>query len=212
MQIILGSGSPRRRQLIERLGLDAVIMRTADVDEESVSAPTPAGDALTTARLKISAIVAELVGEGEKDFVVIGVDTNVALGQQLLQKPQDEAEAMQMLQALRGTVHQVHTGIVVRRFDGAEVAAVSTSNVFMRNYSDQEIIDYIATGDPMDKAGAYAIQHPIFAPVERWEGCYAGIMGLCLSTTAQLLQASGIVVGEHTVKQHHLCYQAIRSQ
>ena len=199
MQIILGSGSPRRRQLIERLGLENVILRRADVDEESVSGETPAEDALATARLKVDAIVAELLAEGETDFVVIGVDTNVALGQRLLQKPQDEAEALAMLQALRGTVHQVHTGIVVRRFDGIAAAAGSTSDVFMREYTDQEIVDYIATGDPMDKAGAYAIQHPTFAPVARWEGGYAGIMGLCLATTARLLGDVGIegmAVGE----------------
>lgn len=195
MRIILGSQSPRRRQLIQLLGLD-VDVRSAEVDEESVSGATPAEDALVTAQLKVAAIVAELQAEGASDFVVVGSDTNVALGDTILQKPLDEAEASVMLQSLRGVAHQVHTAIVARRHDGVEASTVSTSDVYMRDYSDGEIAAYIATGDPMDKAGAYAIQHPTFAPVARWEGCFAGIMGLSICTTVRLLRELGVVVDE----------------
>lgn len=200
MQIILGSGSPRRRQLVALLGLD-VAVRVADVDEESVSGATPAADALVTAQLKVQAIVDELLAEGVTDFVVIGSDTNVALGERILQKPLTEAEADAMLRSLRGVAHQVHTAIVVRRFDGVEANEVSTSDVFMRDYDDAEIAAYIATGDPMDKAGAYAIQHATFVPVARWEGCFAGIMGLSLCTTARLLRSVGVAVSEKVPDQ-----------
>ena len=195
MKIILGSQSPRRRQLITLLAQN-VETRAADVDEESVSGATPAEDALVTARLKVTAIVAELQAEGATDFVVVGSDTNVALVERILQKPLSKAEANEMLHALRAVAHQVHTAIVVQRFDGVEVSEVSTSDVYMRDYSEAEIAAYIATGDPMDKAGGYAIQHPTFVPVSHWEGCFAGIMGLSLCTTARLLRQVGVELDE----------------
>ena len=195
MKIILGSGSPRRRELIGLLGL-TVVARAADVDEESVVGVTPALDALETARLKVQTIVEELVAEGETDFVVIGSDTNVALGERLLQKPADSAEATQMLRDLRGRVHQVHTAIVVKRWDGVMAEDVSINNALMRNYSDEEIADYVASGDPLDKAGGYAIHHPVFAPIERLDGCFAGVMGLSLCMTARLLRTVGVAVND----------------
>lgn len=193
MQIILGSGSPRRQELIGLLGLDATV-RVADVDEESVVGATPALDALETARLKVRAIVDELIAEGRCDFVVVGSDTNVALGERILQKPCDGEEAVAMLRDLRGRAHQVHTAIVVMRGDGAVAEEVSSSDVFMRDYGEDAIAAYVTSGDPLDKAGAYAIQHPVFAPVERWEGCFAGIMGLSLCMTARLLRQLDVKV------------------
>ncbi len=193
MQVILGSQSPRRRALIALLGLDVQLL-SADVDEEAVQGATPAEDALLTARLKVDAIVATLKAQATRDFVVIGCDTNVSLGQTLLQKPADAAEAWAMLDALRGQPHQVHTAHVVAHADGRVVEEVVTSDVFMRDYSAAEMAAYIETGDPMDKAGAYAIQATTFAPVEHWEGCYAGIVGLSLCATARLLRQVGVEI------------------
>ncbi len=193
MKIILGSASPRRRALIGLLGLD-VQLRQADVDEESVEGPTPALDALLTAQLKVDALVQALSAEEAGEFVVIGCDTNVAMGTTILQKPADEAEAWAMLRTLRGQPHQVQTAHVVARSDGRVAEHVVTSDVYMRAYSDAEIAAYVATGDPLDKAGGYAIQSKHFAPVEQWEGCYAGIIGLSLCVTARLLREVGVAV------------------
>jgi MAF protein len=125
--------------------------------------------------------------------MVLAADTVVALDGALLGKPADAEEAMAMLRALRGRVHQVHTAVSLAR--GDQVATkLSTSNVWMREYGDDEIATYVATGDPLDKAGAYAIQHPDFAPVAHWAGCYAGIVGLPLGAVAELLRQAGIAI------------------
>ena len=197
MKIILASKSPRRRQLVQLLGLD-VITSVADVDELSVSDPDPAEDAIVTALLKARAVAAETT----EDAIVIGSDTNVAYGDRVLGKPVDEAEAAEMLTLLRNKVHQVHTGIaLVRVLDGRELTNVSSSDVTMRDYSDAEIAAYIVTRDPMDKAGAYAIQHPEFAPVARWDGCFAGIMGLSVCGLASLLREMGVGISAEIPNQ-----------
>lgn len=187
MQIILASASPRRRQLIGLLGLDIQI-RPADVDELTVSHPDPAQDAIATALLKVRAVAAEVAGPA----LILGVDTNVALDGDILNKPIDAAEARAMLRRLRGRVHQVNTGYALLRLpDGALHYAANVTDVTMRPYSDGEIDAYIATGDPFDKAGAYAIQHPNFRPVAAYAGCYAGIMGLPLCEIAAGLRLLG---------------------
>ena len=192
-RLILASGSPRRRQLLALTGLDFDII-TADVDEESVAGTSPADDALVTAELKAVAVAHSL----SEPAIVIGSDTNVALGERILQKPRDSAEARQMLTALRNRAHQVHTGIVViRTADLHTVKTVTSSDVFMRDYTDTEIADYIATGDPLDKAGAYAIQHPVFKPVAHWHDCFAAIMGLSICETLRLLTEVGVQVPAH---------------
>ena len=98
-----------------------------------------------------------------------------------------------MLRLLRGRTHQVYTAVCVAH-DGSLVARLSVSDVTMRRYSDTEIAAYVAMGDPLDKAGAYAIQHPIFAPVAAWSGCYAGIMGLPLRLVGEMLEEMGLIV------------------
>jgi septum formation protein len=164
----------------------------ADVDEERVTDPDPALNVVRTAALKARAVVERVTG----DAVVIGADTTVALDGQMLNKPAGPAEARQMLRALRGRVHQVHTGVVlIHAGTGRTVTDVATVDVPMRAYSNQEIETYIATGDPLDKAGGYAIQHPEFAPAPRLAGCFAGVMGLSLCHLARSLRAMGVEVG-----------------
>lgn len=204
--LILASGSPRRRELIQLLGLDVSVM-VADVDESSVTVPDPAENVVGTALLKAEA-VREIVRGLGKSAIVIGSDTTVADGLEMLNKPRDVAEAGRMLRRLRGRSHFVHTGIALCHTDGRTVTDVASVAVPMRDYSDEEIESYIATGDPMDKAGAYAIQSRSFAPVARMTDCFAGVMGLPLCHLTRALRAFGVVVGEDisAVCQHHLTY------
>lgn len=196
MQLILASGSPRRRELIQLLGIDVEIL-VSDVDESVVVVADPAQNAVETARLKAEA-VSQLVSQK----VIIGADTNVAIDGDILGKPRDERDAVAMLERLRGRVHFVHTGmVVIDQTSGLTKEAVSTSAVRMRPYSDAEIADYVASGDPMDKAGAYGIQNAEFGLVEGLEGCFAGVMGLSLCGLGELLGGFEKVVGH--CRSHH---------
>jgi septum formation protein len=115
--------------------------------------------------------------------------------QQILGKPDDADTAVHTLRQLRRQRHHVHTGMVlVDLATGRTLEEVTTVPVTMRNYSDAEIDAYVATGDPLDKAGAYAIQHPVFQPVARLEGCYLGVMGLSICHLVQLLRQLDVTV------------------
>jgi len=141
-KIILASQSPRRKQLIQSLGVP-VIIQTADFDESTVSDPDPAQDAIVTSLGKAEA-VAQLQ---ENPAIIIGSDTNVALGDLLLGKPVDSAEAIRTLKLLRNKPHQVHTGIaLINQYTGETFTDVATIQVTMRNYSDAEIEAYVASG------------------------------------------------------------------
>lgn len=184
-ELILASRSPRRQQLLTALGL-AFDIDAADVDETPLPDEAPAALACRLCRAKAAAVAHHHPGA-----VVLAADTMVALDAELLGKPADPDEAVAMLRALRGRTHQVYTAVSVAR-DGAIDARLSVCDVTMRPYSDAEIAAYVATGDPLDKAGAYAIQHPLFSPVAAWEGCYTAIMGLPLALTREMLAAAGV--------------------
>ncbi|RMG94692.1 MAG: septum formation protein Maf [Chloroflexi bacterium] len=190
--ILLASQSPRRRELVQLLGLP-VLVWPANVDEDAVFHVDPAHMVIDIARLKAEAIVHQR-GDLPGNSVVVAADTIVVLNGRLLGKPANESEAWHMLQALRGCTHQVHTGMVIIDAEtGQTVSGVNTSLVTMRPYTDEEIAAYIATGDPMDKAGAYAIQHPTFRPVAALEGCFTGVMGLSVCQLVVLLNELGVV-------------------
>lgn len=209
--IVLGSGSPRRRMLLEQYGLAfQVILPTEPVDETPQPNERPADLVKRLSRLKATAVAAT-IGPSPPRFssptdvppsvIIITADTTVALGQQILNKPHHEAEARWMLKALREQPHQVYTGMTVGHWSMADLAAplklitrLHESTVRMRPYSDAEIEAYIASGDPFDKAGAYAIQSKSFNPVAQFEGCYTSIMGLPLGQLAATLSEFGIVV------------------
>jgi len=161
----------------------------ADIDESPL-----AGEQAEMLAARLALGKANVVADGlpahQCPALVIGADTVVALDGALLGKPADSDEAIRMLVALRGRVHQVHSGLAVVRVNGAqreERVVVNTSHVTMRNYSDAEIVAYIATGDPQDKAGAYAVQHRGFDPVARLDGCPSGVMGLPVADLLALL-------------------------
>ncbi len=134
---------------------------------------------------------ARAVASRHPHAVVLAADTIVVYQGRILGKPRGAADARAMLQSLRNARHQVITAVAVARAQ-ALISELDVTEVQMRPYTDAEIDAYIASGDPFDKAGAYAIQHPGFAPVARLHGCYAGVMGLPLAVTARLLTTAGL--------------------
>ena len=172
--LILASNSPRRSELLRLLGLPFEVF-PADIAEVQAPGEPPVDYVLRLARHKAAASA-----EGQPGLV-IAADTTLVDGDQLLEKPADPADARRMLQQLRGRVHQVFTGIaILDTLAGRSYEVACCTYVPMRNYSDAEIDAYIATGDPLDKAGAYGIQHAGFHPVEGLGGCFASVMGLPL--------------------------------
>lgn len=210
-RLILASGSPRRQQFLRELGL-VFVVRVADIDETPYIAEAPIALAQRLAETKARAVAARL-DTGEEPCVIIAADTVVALGDQLLGKPGDEAEATQMLTLLCNTEHAVHTSVSVLCWpSGAQQTCVNSTRVQMRNYTAAEIAAYVATGDPLDKAGAYAIQHPKFAPVCALQGCMSGVIGLPLGDLRVLLSATGIEMTEAVApvcrrQTHFVCCQ-----
>lgn len=185
-KIILASNSPRRKDLFSLFGWPFIVL-PADIDEARNPGETPSDYVSRLACEKAQKVASENVG------LIIAADTIVADGDQLLGKPVDEVQARKMLEQLRGRVHQVYTGIALVDTETQEsYSDVCRTDVLMRHYSDEEIKDYIATGDPMDKAGAYAIQHQGFKPVEDLSDCYASVMGLPICNLAVGLRKFGI--------------------
>lgn len=204
--VILASNSPRRRELLRLTGLGYRVA-PADVDETPFP-DEPADEYVLRMAKEKACAAAEVVAASQSKGGewIIAADTTVADGDEILGKPQDAAEAFAMLAQLRNREHQVHTAVAVYRRDtdrleqahctelacpGQLEAALATTNVPMRNYSDDEIDAYIATGDPFDKAGSYAIQHPDFRPVDALTGCYANVVGLPLCHLERVLRALG---------------------
>ncbi|HJC40630.1 MAG TPA: septum formation inhibitor Maf [Candidatus Intestinimonas pullistercoris] len=186
MGLILASGSPRRRQLLEQIGLTFVV-RSSDVDESVSPGLTPAQVVESLSARKGEAVAAE-AAPGD---LVLSADTVVALDGAILGKPRDRAEAEAMLTALSGRTHQVYTGVTLlqdgRRLTGHEVTAVT-----FRPLSPGEIAAYVSTGEPMDKAGAYGIQGLGALLVERLEGDYFNVMGLPLCRLGEMLAQFGV--------------------
>jgi len=187
MTLILASQSPRRQALLAALGLTFAV-DAADVDETPLPGEAPDALVCRLCRAKAQAVAAR-----QPQAIVLAADTLVVLDGRLLGKPADPAEATLMLSALRGRTHQVYTAVCVAR-DGELRARLAISDVTMRPYTDAEIAAYVASGDPLDKAGAYAIQHSLFSPVAGWTGCYTSIMGLPLWLVTEMLAQVGITV------------------
>ena len=185
-RLYLASASPRRSQLLQQIEVPHVV-RPVVIDESPRDGEAPAAYVLRLAEQKAQALWSQLA-PGER-LPVLAADTTVAIEGAILGKPADVVEAEQMLKRLRGHTHQVYTGIAALRVrDGKLVTDLCVTDVPMRNYSDDEIEAYIQTGDPLDKAGAYAIQHPRFQPVEKLSGCFASVMGLPLCHLVRTLR------------------------
>ena len=187
--LLLASSSPRRRQLMHLLGLDFSVCISPSDEEAMQKKYQGPLEELAQWLAKHKAAAALTLPEA-KGCTVIGVDTTVLLDEQLLGKPRDKAHARELLLKLRGRRHYVVTGIAVSGYIAgkrAMLAASCITPVLMRGYSIAEIKAYIATGDPLDKAGAYGIQHPSFQPTERIDGCYFNVVGLPICTLVDLL-------------------------
>jgi septum formation protein len=184
--LILASASPRRRELLSQLGLPFRII-PADIDESVWPGEAPWAYVRRVAYAK-----AQHVARQHPAALVLGADSVVVLGQQILGKPRDEAQARDMLTQLSGRMHRVQTVLALVHAARHLVCLEGVSTVVrFRELSATEITGYIATGEPMDKAGAYAIQGIGRAFVASWDGCYTSAVGLPLQRTAALLRALG---------------------
>ena len=190
MKLILASGSPRRRELMERMGLTFSV-QAADVDETLVPGLTAREQVVRLSRIKAQA-VAETAGEGA---VIVAADTVVVLDGIILGKPKDRQDAKKMLRAFSGRSHHVLTGMTVLDPGGMECHCEETE-VYFRSLSQGEIDAYIATGEPMDKAGAYGIQGYAALFVEKLAGDYYNVMGLPVCALGQMLRRAGVPVLE----------------
>jgi len=236
--LLLASASPRRRELIKLLGLpvettsadiDEVPLPDEKADEMarrlSREKALTAAESLRAQSAKQSPSllpgiasshsatslpsVADAPRNDTQHFILLASDTVVSLDGEPLGKPRDAAEARSMLRRLRGRVHQVYTAItLIDLSSDRSITELACSDVPMRDYTDDEIEAYIATGDPFDKAGAYAIQHDGFSPVENFAQCYANVMGLPLCHVVRALRRLGVAVPNDvpTLCQAHIHY------
>ncbi|MBE1283522.1 MAG: septum formation protein Maf [Rhodobacteraceae bacterium] len=185
MAFILGSGSPRRLELLAQLGISPDDIRPPDIDETPHKGEQPRPYCTRIAREKAEAV------QAGPDDVVLCADTTVALGRRILGKPESVAEAAEFLLALSGRRHRVITAVAVRRGDRIWEKDV-VSQVRMKRLSDLELNGYLATGDWEGKAGGYAIQGPAGALIPWISGSFTGIVGLPLAETANLLHVAGL--------------------
>lgn len=188
MHLILASGSPRRAELLTSAGFRFDVV-PADVDETPNAAENPQEYALRVARDK-----ADAVGLTRRDpaSVVLGADTVVVIGTEILGKPKDSDDARRMLQLLSGTAHDVLTAVVIRH-QSVERTAVVATRVWFQQLDDSEISWYVASGEPEGKAGAYAIQGLAARFIERIDGSWSNVVGLPVATVYRLLEGLHIV-------------------
>jgi len=187
--LVLASASPRRRELLAQAGFEFEV-HPANINEDLRPGEDPIAYVVRLAREKAEAVFNELAANhaGGQSLLVLGADTTVTLDDHILAKPEDAADAARMLRLLSGRTHRVITGVALATAHGTEVAAEVTAVRFF-SVSEEEIAAYIASGEPMDKAGAYAIQGRAARWIPRIEGCYFNVVGLPLALVAQLLQA-----------------------
>lgn len=185
MQVILASQSPRRRDLLNLIGITHTV-RPADIDETPLPGESPVACVERLARAKARRIASEA-----PQALVIAADTIVVIDDRILNKPVDTADAQRMLHALEGRRHDVYTAVCAM-CDGREAAGVEDTGVWFRPMSAAEIDAYIATGEPMDKAGAYGIQGYGATIVERVDGDFFTVVGLPLVRLTRLLREIGV--------------------
>ena len=199
-RIYLASRSPRRRELLKQIGVsfESLLVREdlrrgVDVDETPLTDESAGIYALRIARAKAEIALQQIAQRGLPQKPVLAADTTIVFDERIIGKPDDEQHAMRLLRALSGREHQVLTAVALALKDQIETQ-ISVSSVRFRELSEAEIRHYVASGEALDKAGAYAIQGRAAAFVTRIEGSYSGIMGLPLAETAELLQRFNIPV------------------
>lgn len=197
-EIILASASPRRKELLEQIGLSFRVMVSSAAEQTLSKEPSRMVQDISYA--KAHSVFEGLPAEKKECSVVIGADTMVAFGGRMLGKPMDEKEAYEMLLALQGNTHQVYTGVALiwqETGDGGndntrQITFAEETAVTLYPMSHEEITGYIATGEPMDKAGAYGIQGKCAAWVEKISGDYSNVVGLPVGRLYQELKKIGI--------------------
>jgi septum formation protein len=187
-KIILASQSPRRVALLKQMQIDCVVI-PADIDETVLAGESPAEYVLRLAEQKALTTLKKLNGQ-YAELPVLAADTTVVMGNEILGKPENDADAFNMLKKLSGRTHQVHTAIALA-FNGKLETALNTTQVEMMLLTDAMISEYIATSEPKGKAGSYAIQGLAGNWVVKIEGSHTGVMGLPVYETAQLLERIG---------------------
>jgi septum formation protein len=189
-RLILASASPRRRELLAQAGYTFEV-QPAHVNEDLRPDEDPIAYVVRLAREKAQSVFAEIssTGPASPPAVVLGADTTVTLDSHILAKPEDAADAARMLGLLSGRTHRVITGVALASAKGIEVAAEVTGVQFL-TLSDDEIAAYVATGEPMDKAGAYGIQGFAAKWIPRIEGCYFNVVGLPLALVNTMLESA----------------------
>ena len=191
-EFILASKSPRRKTLLRNL-IDPFIVVNSDVDEREIPGENPDEFVMRLAKEKALKGGAGVLTNSLENAFVLGADTIVVDGTEILGKPQDQMDAARILKQLRGKTHKVLSGIALYNLSTGEIQTrLVCTEVVMREYTDDEIQDYIASGDPMDKAGAYGIQNSDFNPAPDFFGCFANVMGLPLCHLAVLMKEMGI--------------------
>jgi len=196
--IYLASQSPRRAQLLEQLGLSFKRLLPDPAEDAEALEIVHGGEAPATyvqrvTRLKLQAAVARLKRQGLPPAPVLCSDTTVALGRAILGKPENDADAIRILTMLSGATHRVLTAVAVQH-GKKTVEALSMSSVTFAHMTRPQIKAYVASGEPMGKAGAYAVQGRVAVHITRISGSYSGIMGLPLHETSLLLRAVGVKI------------------
>lgn len=185
-RIVLASASPRRAELLRQVGLEFEVM-VSEVEETFTPGLEPAAQVELLALSKANAVAAAL-----DRGIVIGADTVVVQGGKVLGKPADAQEAIAMLQLLQGKGHEVYTGVaLVDAKSSAKLVEHEMTRVFFNAMSEDTIRRYVATGEPLDKAGAYAVQGKAALFINRLEGCYSNVVGLPLARLATMLKKLG---------------------
>ena len=182
-RLILASASPRRRELLTQAGFRFEVI-PAHINEDVGPGEDPIAYVVRLAREKAQAVRGQL---NDPEAIVLGADTTVTLDGHILAKPEDRADAIRMLRMLSGRTHRVITGVAVATADGTEVAAEVTGVQFV-TLREEEIADYVSTGEPMDKAGAYGIQGYAARWIPRIEGCYFNVVGLPVALVSNMLE------------------------
>jgi septum formation protein len=191
LKLILASASPRRAEILRNAGIRFEICST-DVDESRLDNESPSDYVRRLALAKAVSAVDKNPNLGA-DVLIIGADTVVVVDEAILGKPESSDDAKRMLRSISGRVHQVHTGLALLQNSGMQQRVVEEiTRVHFAHLTDQEIEDYLATGEPFDKAGAYAIQGLGGRYVSRIEGCYFNVMGLPLARWWTLLREFGL--------------------
>ncbi len=189
LPLILASASPRRKMLLESEGLSLQVLGSG-VEERHIPGESPRAYALRNARLKAEDVAGRLKTPG----IVLGADTIVVCGEHILEKPRDRADAVKMLTQLSGRTHQVMTGVALASCPAVhDEVWVSVTDVTFRPLTSREIEAYVDTGEPMDKAGAYAIQGGAAGMVQDRQGSYSNVVGLPVEEVLERLRSLGLV-------------------